>query len=125
MSRAWGRLPDRSDFLRVAAHGIRQGTPAFLLQAAKSDGDGQMRIGFTASRKIGNAVIRNRAKRRLRAAADSALLGLHHNALDIVLVARHSATTRDFAALTSDMLGAAKRVISKLAASKPALGPAP
>ncbi len=72
------RLKSRPDFLR-AAKGVRRVAPAVTLEvcptpqaAAKS---GQIRLGFTASRKVGNAVARNRAKRRLRAAA-AALLPL-------------------------------------------------
>jgi ribonuclease P protein component len=115
MSRAWGRLPDRSDFLRVAASGLRQGTPAFLLQIAP--GAAALRIGFTATRKLGNAVTRNRAKRRLRAAADMVFTTSQMHA-DLVLVARPSATTREFAVLTADLRKAADKALRQLA-SKP------
>jgi len=113
MTRAWGRLPDRSDFLRVAAAGHRQGTPGFLLQAAPSAGPA-LRVGLTASRKIGNAVVRNRAKRRLRAAAD-AVFSATNAPVDLVLIARHGATTRDFAALTADLRKAAERALRQFA----------
>jgi ribonuclease P protein component len=73
-----------------------------------------LRLGFTASRKIGNAVARNRAKRRLKAAA-YALLPLsgrpHH---DYVLVARAGVLTRDFLALKGDIAEAARAAHAKL-----------
>jgi ribonuclease P protein component len=113
MSRTWGRLPDRSDFLRVAAHGIRQGTPGFLLQAAPGKDEG-LRIGFTASRKIGNAVTRNRAKRRLRAAADAAFAAAQTHVYDLVLIARPNAVSRDFAAMTADLRTASEKAARQL-----------
>jgi ribonuclease P protein component len=121
MGRAWGRLPQRSDFLRVAAAGLRQGTPAFLLQAAAQDPAlAHLRIGFTASRKLGNAVTRNRAKRRLRAAADAALKELSGASVDLVLVARAAAVSREFAAISRELRSAAERMLRKLPAPPPA-----
>ena len=129
MGRAWGRLPERSDFLRVAAQGIRQGTPAFLIQGAnqslESTTHKQIRIGFTASRKIGNAVIRNRAKRRLRAAADAALGAMTDQTVDLVLVARHSAISRDFAIMRTELSKAAERVVRQLAQRQSDVAAAP
>lgn len=100
-------LQKRADFLR-AASARRQGTGGFLLQArARDDGSAQVRIGFTASKKIGNAVLRNRAKRRLRALAREILPPLAKPGWDYVLVARPEATvTRDFATLRDDLRAA-------------------
>lgn len=97
-------LRNRPDFLKAAA-ARRQGTASFLLQArARGDGDPTIRIGFTASKKIGNAVARNRAKCRLRAVARSLLPRLAHPGWDYVLVARPAATIeRPFAALLADL----------------------
>ena len=97
-------LRHRADFLK-AASARRQGTPSFLLQArARGDDQPQTRVGFTASKKIGNAVSRNRAKRRLRAAARAVLAQNARPGWDYVLVARPTATiARPFADLLADL----------------------
>lgn len=100
-------LRNRPDFLRAAA-ARRLGTAGFLLQARdRGDDLPGTRIGFTASRKIGNAVLRNRAKRRLRAIARAVLPGLAHAGWDYVLVARPGATvSRPFCDLLADLASA-------------------
>ena len=100
-------LQKRADYLR-AASARRQGTGGFLLQArARDDGSPTVRVGFTASKKIGNAVMRNRAKRRLRALVREILPPLARPGWDYVLVARPEATvTRDFATLRDDLRSA-------------------
>jgi ribonuclease P protein component len=94
----------RADYLR-AASARRQGTGSFLLQARdRADGDPAVRIGFTASKKIGNAVLRNRAKRRLRALAREVLAPVARPGWDYVLVARPEATvSRSYADLCADL----------------------
>lgn len=96
----------RADFLR-AAKARRVPCPAFLLQArARGDGAG-MRVGFTCSKKLGNAVTRNRAKRRLRAIARQVLPRHGQTGWDYVLVGRPNATvTRDFATMCDDLRAA-------------------
>ena len=85
-------IQKRADFLK-AASARRQGTGSFLLQARRrDDGTDALRVGFTASKKIGNAVMRNRAKRRLRAIARDVLPELGQRGWDYVLVARPEAT---------------------------------
>jgi ribonuclease P protein component len=100
-------LRKRADFLR-AAGARRQGTNGFLLQARdRSDGDPVARVGFTASKKIGNAVARNRAKRRLRALVREVLAPEARPGWDYVLVARPEATvTRPYAELRADLVAA-------------------
>src|SRR5438045_8117026 len=84
------RLKSRADFLRVAAGRRRAVRPAFIVQAAPQpteDASGtSVRAGFTASRKVGNAVVRNRAKRRLRATAAEGLTQKGHPGTDHVPV---------------------------------------
>ncbi|GHE02089.1 ribonuclease P [Defluviimonas sp. 20V17] len=106
-------LAKRADFLR-AARARRQGAAGFLLQARRRAGDEAaqgIRVGYTCSKKIGNAVTRNRAKRRLRAAARQVLPALGRDGWDYVLVGRPGATVdRPFADLVADLQTALARV---------------
>ncbi len=103
--RRWECLLRRADFLRVAASGVRRVTPGFILQAAARDvpEPGPVRIGFTASRKVGNAVARNRAKRRLRALSDRVMAESANGSLDYVFVARTETVGREFAAMEREL----------------------
>jgi ribonuclease P protein component len=115
-----GHLRKRADFLR-AARGIRRVEGAITLETCPTPEPealpGRLRIGFTASKKIGNAVARNRAKRRLRAAASQVLPLLGRERHDYVLVARGSCVARPFPALLSDITTALKAAHKKLDAN--------
>ncbi len=107
-------LRRRKNFLD-AARGRKWSAPGFLLQARRRDpaepADADVRIGFTASKKVGNAVARNRAKRRLRALAHETLPALGRAGWDYVLVARAEATaTRNFAQMLAELRQALERV---------------
>jgi ribonuclease P protein component len=104
-------LKIRADFLR-AAQAKRHGAGGFLLQARwRGDESPGIRMGFTASKKIGNAVLRNRAKRRMREIARMILPTLGVPGWDYVLVARPGVTVaRDFADLMTDMETALRAV---------------
>lgn len=122
---AYEILRKRADFLR-AASARRQGTSGFLLQARqrKADEPAQIvRVGYTCSKKIGNAVARNRAKRRLRAIAHEIMPQLAQPGWDYVLVGRPNATIeRDFTDLLADLRMALRKIH---APAKPAPEKAP
>ena len=108
------RLKIRADFLRVAATRHSAIRPGLVLQAASrpdaSESSAAVRVGFTASRKVGNAVSRNRAQRRLRAAAASVLPYQGRPGTDYVLIARASTADRPYLALVADLEVALRRL---------------
>jgi ribonuclease P protein component len=108
------RLKKRSEFLR-AARGIRRVTPGLTLEICPNPDSAALRVGFTASRKVGGAVVRNRAKRRLRAAAAAVLPLCGLPGTDYVLVARRDTATRPFESLKSDLAQALRAAHLRLA----------
>jgi ribonuclease P protein component len=105
-------LTKRADFVR-ASNARRQGTPGIHLQGRKrSDGEASgIRVGFTCSKKVGNAVARNRAKRRLREVARIVLPELGRDGWDYVLVGRKDTTASlSFDQLVADMRRAMNKV---------------
>jgi ribonuclease P protein component len=103
------RLKNRAQFLEVAGKGRKWTTPGLILQALPGPADAAPRVGFTASRRVGIAVLRNRARRRLKEAAQR-LIPSHAAAGDYVVIARGTTGTRDFAALLGDLEAALKRL---------------
>jgi ribonuclease P protein component len=114
------RLKNRSDFLR-AASGVRRVMPGVTLEMCATPEallkPGALRVGFTASRKVGGAVERNRAKRRLRAVAAAVLPLSGQPGNDYVLVARRETLTRPFDGLLADLASALRAAHSRLGRS--------
>jgi ribonuclease P protein component len=109
------RMKKRRDFL-AAARARRSGGTAMTLQARRREpgepgGAGGVRVGFTCSKKLGNAVARNRAKRRLREAARLTLPGLAREGWDYVVIGRPGTTAGvPFPALCAELATALARV---------------
>lgn len=111
------RLKVRAEFVAVA-RGRRTERRGFVLQGLARDGDdGPPRIGFTVTRKVGNAVERNRMRRRLRAAAELATGA--RPGCDYVIVARRAAIDLPFAELVADLSGALAKLDRALAVRTP------
>ncbi len=104
-------LRKRSDFVALN-RGLRRGTKGFLLQAQQRNDDGDaIRVGFTCSKKVGNAVARNRAKRRLREVARLVLPEHGQPGWDYVLIGRADVTaTRGFEQMLDDLRYALRKV---------------
>ena len=86
--------------------------PGFVLQAAPvpSDPPPVVRVGFTVSKKVGNAVVRNRVRRRLREVARQVIPAQARPDLDYVLVGRQAAVERDFGLLRQELVEALRRL---------------
>ena len=94
------RLKQRREFLRVAGKGKRAARPSVLLQALPET-EGPLRVGFTATKKLGNAVVRNRVKRRLSEIVREQLDAIEVD--DIVIRALPAAGKADFATLRASI----------------------
>lgn len=100
----------RKDFLRVA-RGHYVATHNMVLQATPSLSEtDDIMVGYTATKKIGNAVIRNKSKRRLRAVVASVLRKYALAHIDYVFIARHSTAECDFQDLQRDTVYALKKI---------------
>lgn len=106
-------LKRRADFVRLTRNGRRQAMPGLVLQTLPSpeppDGGGVMRVGFTVSKRVGNAVQRNRLKRRLRAAVNLVFPVCATPGRDYVIVGRRAGLNRPFAELTEDLSRALRK----------------
>jgi ribonuclease P protein component len=98
-----GRLKRRAEFLRVRAKGRKIAVHGLVLQALPRGDDRPARVGFTVTRKVGNAVTRNRTRRRLKEAARLLLKERPVAGVDLVLVGREATRARPFATLLDDL----------------------
>lgn len=113
------RLKHRSDFLRIARSNEHHSTDGLVLQVGKQvEYGGDLRgslvgIGFTVSRKVGNAVKRNRVRRRLKALAEEVFPNLAEPGCDYVIIGRKNAITRCYNNLRQDIRLALRRSKAK------------
>lgn len=110
---AFATLKTRAEFLRVRG-GRRWGTPSLVLETrprpGATGGDEEARFGFTVSKKIGGAVVRNRVRRRLRALVAALRPSDVRSGCDYVVIARPGAVGRTFSDLAADLQQALNRV---------------
>ncbi len=104
-----GRLKKRPEFLRAASSGKKAAVGGVVLQALVRSDDLPARLGFTVTKKVGNAVVRNRTRRRLKEAARLLLARRPVTGVDLVLIGRDSTRKRNFIALQGDIGRALER----------------
>ena len=108
------RLTKRAEFLRAASSGRKAAFPGLVLQVRGRDDAGPARCGFTVTKRVGNSVVRNRARRRLREAARLVLAENPLGGVDLVLIGRAGTLTRTFAALRDDVERALRRTGARM-----------
>ncbi len=113
------RLKRRAEFLN-AAKGARFQAPSFLIQASDRRDRSSPRVGFTITKKTGNAVERNRIRRRLREAARRVIPLAGKQGYDYVIVARRTALTSPVDAMLAELERALKRLHERKAGASPA-----
>jgi ribonuclease P protein component len=104
-----GRLKRRAEFLRAASAGKKAAVGGVVLQALARPDTLPARLGFTVTKKVGNAVVRNRTRRRLKEAARLLLQQRPVTGVDLVLIGRDSTRKRNFIALQGDIRRALER----------------
>lgn len=104
------RLLRRAEFLGVAAHGKKWVAPGLIVQLLVQPSSDSIRFGLTASKRVGNAVLRNRARRRLRALALELLPQSGLPPADVVLIAKTTTLTRSAPNLRADLLWCLKKL---------------
>lgn len=113
------RLKRRQDFV-AAARARYAATPGMVVQMRARGDDAPARVGFTATKRLGNAVVRNRVKRRLRALASLRLIAVALTGHDYVLIGRDTSAHRPFPDLERDLASALKRLHRTAPAEMPA-----
>jgi ribonuclease P protein component len=93
--------------------------PGLILQLRNRADDAEPRIGFTCTKKLGNAVMRNRIKRRLKEAARLSLPNVAQAGFDYVIIGRSAAENRPFEILQADLISAMTRLHAKASAELP------
>jgi ribonuclease P protein component len=108
-------IKKRSDFLLAAKSGFKFVKPTIVVQIRKRNDDSNLiRVGFTATKKIGNAVIRNRTKRRMRVLAHKYLKEFGVTGCDYVFIGRDNAYKADFVIIINDVKHSLKRLASMI-----------
>jgi len=110
MAAGQARLKRRAEFLRAASSGRKAAMPGLVLQVLTRQDEEPARLGFTVTKKVGNAVVRNRTRRRLREAARVLLRDTKLAGVDLVLIGRDATRMRKFDLLTEDL----RRALAKL-----------
>jgi ribonuclease P protein component len=103
------RLKKRAEFLAVASKGAKAPMPGLVMQLMPRADDAPFRVGFTVTKKVGNAVVRNRTKRRLREAVRLGLDAEAYRGFDMVVIGRDRTAARPFADLMADVRRAAAK----------------
>ena len=110
------RILKRSEYLRVKQRGSSVAKPGLVMQAAPSANDGSYvypRVGFTVSKRVGNAVKRNRARRRLKSIASDVLPNEGFQAWDYVFIGRLVTLDRPYDLLLEDARSALRKIHHK------------
>ena len=103
------RLKKRPQFLAVAAKARKAPMPGLVLQALRRDDDGVARVGFTVTKKVGNSVVRNRTRRRLKEALRAVERETPLTGVDLVLIGRDGTGRRSFPDLVEDLRKALRK----------------
>jgi ribonuclease P protein component len=115
MAASPARLKHRAEFLRAAQRGRKAAMPSLVVQAFSRGDDAPVRLGFTVTKKVGNSVVRNRTRRRMREAARLLLRDAAPAGIDLVLIGRDSTRKRPFLQLIEDL----RRALTKLGVAPP------
>ena len=114
------RLKKRAEFLAVAGKGAKAPMPGLVMQLMPRADDAPFRVGFTVTKKVGNAVVRNLTKRRLREAVRLGLDAEAYRGFDMVVIGRDRTAARPFEDLMADVRRAAAKARQAATSTEPA-----